>query len=165
MGIGPMDWDAVPDIDRSIAVAHQILWLRRNIETTPMQVLKLVYICHGVVLGYHEEPLIDEPVEAWRYGPVIPSVYHSFKYFRDNPIATTPAEQGGLTERDKGVIKQVELIHRRYSGIQLSTLTHARGTPWDITVRRTGPGSTIPNGRIQTYYAQLLRGGTRAKGR
>ena len=58
-------------------VAEQILWLRgREIETTPMHVLKLVYLCHGWCLGFTGEALINEPVEAWTYGPVVPTVYH-----------------------------------------------------------------------------------------
>ena len=52
-------------------VAEQILWLRRDVETTPMHVLKLVYLCHGWVLGLTDQALIDEPVEAWQYVPPV----------------------------------------------------------------------------------------------
>src|SRR5277367_2017193 len=52
----------------------------------PMQLLKLVYFAHGWYLADSGAPLIDEMVEAWRYGPVIPSLYHEFKAFGKNPI-------------------------------------------------------------------------------
>ena len=65
----------------SILVADQILWLRREIESTPMHMIKLVYLSHGWMLGLRERSLINEAVEAWRYGPVVPSVYHRFKSF------------------------------------------------------------------------------------
>ena len=43
-------------------VVEQILWLRRDIESTPMHVLKLVYLCHGWMLGLNDSSLINEPV-------------------------------------------------------------------------------------------------------
>ena len=55
-------------------VADHILWLRsqRKLKpTTPMGIVKLVYLAHGWQLGWDGEPLINEPVEAWTYGPVI----------------------------------------------------------------------------------------------
>jgi len=55
-------------------VADDILYLARqaNNPLTPMQVLKLAYIAHGWQLGLHGRPLINEPVEAWKYGPDLP---------------------------------------------------------------------------------------------
>jgi uncharacterized phage-associated protein len=41
-------------------------------------------------LAINKEPLIDERVEAWNYGPVIPSLYHEFKNFGSGAI-TLPA--------------------------------------------------------------------------
>lgn len=46
---------------------------------TPLQVIKMVYIAHGYSLALLDEPLVEEAVEAWRYGPVLPSVYHTVK--------------------------------------------------------------------------------------
>ncbi len=160
-----INWDDIPDIGRSIAVAHQLLWIRRGVATTPMQLIKLVYICHGCALGWKEEPLIEEPVEAWRYGPVVPSVYHSFKGFGDQTITVTAADQAELIDRDKEFISTFERPHRRLGGLQLSTMTHARGTPWHTTIRSHGEGSIIPDGLIKDYYHRMLTGKLRLDGR
>ena len=69
-----------------IAVAN--FFIQKSIETglevTPMKLLKLVYIAHGWSLGLFGEPLIDEAVVAWTYGPVIPDLYKVLKdYGRD----------------------------------------------------------------------------------
>ena len=48
---------------------------------TPLQVIKLTYIAHGYSLAINGEPLVDEAVEAWRYGPVVPSVYYGAKKY------------------------------------------------------------------------------------
>ena len=65
----------------ALVVADQLLWLRQDIETTVMHVLKLVYLAHGWMLGLHKRPLIKEQVEAWLYGPVILVLYQKYKYF------------------------------------------------------------------------------------
>ena len=48
----------------SLLVAQHILWLRKGKETTPMQLLKLVYICHGITLALTGKSLIRDPVQA-----------------------------------------------------------------------------------------------------
>ena len=53
---------------------------KKNIDL--LKLVKLVYIAHGWHLGLYDEidrPLIREDVEAWKYGPVVRSVYDAFK--------------------------------------------------------------------------------------
>src|SRR4051794_28085835 len=56
------------------------------LDLTPMKVLKLVYIAHGWVLSSADAPLISESVQAWKFGPVIPSLYHYFKRYGASPV-------------------------------------------------------------------------------
>ena len=55
---------------------------------SPMKLIKLVYIAHGWCLAAldHYDILNGEKVEAWDYGPVIPSLYHEFKRFGSQNI-------------------------------------------------------------------------------
>src|SRR3977135_2921517 len=53
---------------------------------TPMKLQKLVYYPHGWRLGIVGKALLNEQIEAWEFGPVIPSLYHEFKEFGDQPI-------------------------------------------------------------------------------
>ena len=138
-------------------VAEHILWLRRGMGTTPMHVLKLVYICHGWVLGLTDRPLVDEPVEAWRYGPVVPSVYRRYKSFGRDSITTVPVDRSemlGMQQRE--FIEVVEEVYRSYSALELSSLTHQPNTPWDTTRRKYGIGAIIPNELIRQHYRELL---------
>jgi uncharacterized phage-associated protein len=73
---------------------------RSSKKLDPMQIQKLVYFAHGWRLAAIGAALIDEMVEAWRYGPVIPSLYHEFKSFGKNPI-TRKASNLKLIDEEK----------------------------------------------------------------
>jgi uncharacterized phage-associated protein len=75
------------------AVANHFLDLAQDSRGTlsPMKIQKLVYFSHGWHLSINNgRALIDEAVQAWTYGPVIPSLYHEFKKYGNGPI-TSPA--------------------------------------------------------------------------
>ena len=72
---------------RSIAVAAN--WFIQSLPSlTPLKLQKLIYYAHGWHLAIRNAPLIDEVIEAWEYGPVVPNVYHEFKKFGNRPIPT-----------------------------------------------------------------------------
>jgi uncharacterized phage-associated protein len=50
---------------------------------------------------------------------------------------------------------QVWKVYGKYTGIQLSTLTHQRGTPWEITRRLAGVSGVISNDLIEQHYRTL----------
>lgn len=124
---------------------------------TPLQVIKLVYFCHGWMLGLYERPLIIHPVMAWRYGPVVAEVYHSIKQYGSTPIDEQiyNIEPWNGDEKEEDVIEQVYLKYGQLDGISLSRLTHAPGTPWDHIWNAGANGAVIPNSLIQQHYALL----------
>ena len=140
-------------------VAEQILWFRRDVSTTPMHVLKLVYLCHGWMLGIFGRGLIAEPVEAWRYGPVVPTIYHTYKSFRGDSIATEPVDKSAeLDDSQNGLLSAVLHAYRDYSAWDLSAITHQPGTPWhEVYNSGRGEGAIIPDSLIKKHYAERLR--------
>src|SRR5688500_7025998 len=115
------------------SVARYLLWLAGrgpDPSVTPMQLLKLVYISHGWMLGLHGRPLLNEPVEAWRYGPVVPSVYRAYKRYGGGPIAEVPSQEPqGFSDDEREVMRQVWQKYGQFSGIKLSTMTHQPTSP------------------------------------
>jgi len=106
---------------------------------TPMQLIKLIYIAHGWTLGLYNQPLIGEQVEAWTYGPVIPSAYHDFKHYGRDPITQQKAVMSAQGEwfiptvshpLAAQILDKVWAAYRHLDGIQLSSITHQPGTPW-----------------------------------
>lgn len=130
-----------------------------NNSLTPMQVLKLVYIAHGWMLGMIGQPLISDPVEAWRYGPVIPKLYHAIKGFRSNPVpkVSGAAATCSLSADEKHIVDQVCTIYGKLTGIQLSNLTHLAGSPWAQTWDSNQRGAVISNDVIESHYSNLYR--------
>ncbi|MGS8279341.1 Panacea domain-containing protein [Pseudomonas aeruginosa] len=142
------------------AVAQQILNECRaagDPAVTPMQLLKLVYIAHGYMLARHGVPLIDEPVQAWQYGPVVRSVYQAVRGYRSMPVAYVPgAPPVAFDENEISVMREVARIYGRADGIALSSATHQPGTPWSVTWSNQGQNAQIPNDMIEGFYRWLL---------
>ncbi len=155
----------------SIAVANH--FIKKSFESgtrlTPMQLVKLVYIAHGWYLARTGEPLLSDAVEAWKYGPVIPKLYHQFKQYRDSPITSMAMVMGEgqffapeITDPSVAAfLDSVWDVYKNFDGIQLSTLTHQDGTPWFQVWRDQKGfetrGAVIPNQLIKNHYEQLAR--------
>ena len=143
-------------------IADYFLYIGKDDTTmTPMKLIKLVYIAHGWNLGLNDEKLINEDIQAWKYGTVIPSLYDDFKRFRSNRITEIPdSEPSDINEDDKKFLDKVYDVYKKYDGLQLSAKTHQPNTPWTITWNKLINGSgevdfTIPNELIKNYYKQL----------
>ena len=139
-------------------VAEQILWLRQDVPTTPMHVLKLVYLCHGWMLGVFGRGLIAEPAEAWRYGPVVPTIYHTYKSFRGSSIDVPLADRSAdLDENQNDLLGAVLRAYQSYSAWDLSAITHQPGTPWhEVYNGGLGEGAIIPDSIIKKHYVGRL---------
>lgn len=127
---------------------------------TPMQAQKLTYIAHGISLGHRGVGLLQEPISAWRYGPVTPSLYHSLKHFGSNPINCKVPDNSyfmpdpSLEAYANQVVKAVYDTYGGYSGEVLSEFTHRQGTPWYQTYH--AGQSIIQDSLIDSYYKRLM---------
>src|SRR5256885_15287234 len=83
-----------------------------NKSVTPMKLQKLIYFAHGWYWAIKNEPLIDESVEAWKYGPVIPSVYHAFKHYGTDSIKSLKTDiwSRGAIVTNPETIEILELV-------------------------------------------------------
>lgn len=177
------------------AVANTLLDLAEKAgkPLNPMQIQKLVYFSHGWHLAITGRPLLNERIEAWTYGPVVPSLYHDFKEYGSGAIkdrattmrlaispktgrrtviqivAPTIEDEGGSEEERaiaRGVINKVWQVYGRFSAVQLSQMTHERSGPWDTT-RRANPGVRgvdIPDELIKADFVKKAETNERARG-
>lgn len=166
----------------ALSIANYFIDLARrdDKDITQLGLMKRVYIAHGFCLAMLNRSALDERfdrVEAWRYGPVIPSVYHSFKQYRDRPITDKTVIMEWNEEKGKAVYsvpkleddeikKVVEFVWRRYQGFSdsdLVSLTHREGTPWSLCYA-PNMNAVIPDSFTKLYYEKLVRNIMKANG-
>ena len=148
-------------------------------QLTQMKLHKLLYYANGWHLGFKGDPLIDEEIEAWEYGPVVPSIHQAFREYGSRPIGELAYEvipEGGARFRvgiprvdpsDTEVrllLERVWEVYGQRSAVQLSRMTHAEGTPWTETrARRRGAmNAKIRNRTIKSYFAKRVQDGRSA---
>jgi uncharacterized phage-associated protein len=150
------------------AIANFFLELAKNEgkSLTPMKLQKLIFFAHGWSLGLFDEPLIAETVEAWRFGPVVPSIYHEFKHFRSGAIGSKATslnfENFKMFEplvplddkKTADFLERVWQVYGGFSAIDLSNMTHAQGSPWQRAWSQGGNGRSIPidDNLIRDYF-------------
>ena len=123
---------------------------------TAMKLIKLVYIAHGWYLALNKESLINEAIQAWKYGPVIDSLYRKLKrYYQHDILSIDFPTDEEINKEDKKFLDKIWEVYGEYNGLQLSTTTHQPGTPWDKTYKK-GTKFQIPNDRIQQYYIDKM---------
>lgn len=124
---------------------------------TPMKLIKLVYIAHGWSLGLYNKPLITEAPQAWKYGPVIPSLYDEFRQYGNQKIDIPVDENPIQDDKINKLLEKIWNTYGKYTAIQLSAMTHEPGTPWSITWEKAKKqyktlNLTIPDSLIQEHY-------------
>lgn len=140
------------------AVAN--FFIRRGYETgnplDPLQIIKLVYIAHGWMLGLYHRPLIRQPAEAWRYGPVVRDVYRALREYGGNKVTKCiHGKQAKFDDDEEDLLSQVHDEYGSLSGVKLSGLTHKVESPWHDVWNFVGDGAKIPNNLIEKYYEKL----------
>ena len=143
-----------------ISVADEVLRISKRDDRllTPMKLMKLTYISFGWYIANYDQRLFPERIEAWRYGPVMPRLYHTTKEWgRDSiPFDKIDAEQNSIDGEGSKFLKLVLDAYGHLTGIQLSQLTHQDGSPWHQVYRPNVLGIEIPQDVIHKYYKGLL---------
>ena len=107
----------------------------KGIEISNMKLQKLLYIANGIYLAQDGNPLIEEPIEVWPYGPVIKNVYHEFKNYGNQNITSLPLayQFGNRVDFDKIAEESIDFsldVADKLTAIQLSNWTHDDNSPW-----------------------------------
>lgn len=125
-----------------ISLANTIVQfaMQENIELSPMKLQKIIYFIYKDYLQKNNVPLFSDRFEAWRYGPVVRSVYDEFKHFGAYSIKEFAKDTAGnvYVLKMDGSTSFVRDIWNKYkycNGIELSARTHQKDTAWDRAIR------------------------------
>ncbi|BBF94330.1 Panacea domain-containing protein [Blastochloris tepida] len=139
----------------------------QGMTLTIMTLLKVLYFSHAWYLAKHNAPLVAQPFEAWRHGPVNRVVYDQFKEYGEREIdrrahsfdpkllkfVPTPYD---FDEYTSDFLENIYDYYSKFHPFKLSHLTHEKGGPWDIVwsqaEKQAVPGMIIPNELISTWF-------------
>lgn len=173
----PCDAEAIANffIERAHAEAGSSV----DHDLTQMKLQKLVYFTHGWYLAMRGQPLLNEPIKAWRWGPVVLSLRREFIDLGAEPInrkaVNVSAVNGELevvepsvddyfdTDEADYVRWLLDLVWTSYRDKTASHLmrqTHAVGGPWHRVTQLFEEGLPsdvdIPNDLIRRHFESLL---------
>lgn len=141
---------------------------------THLRLQKLLYYAQGWFLANYSRPLFQDNIEAWRYGPVVYSIYKKFRGSSDTPIQETIKSpyflngqyQWGEPEIDPsdevalGFLNSFWDAFSNFDAWTLANATHLEGTPWyDVSkVYNFEPprNTDIPIDMIENHFKNLM---------
>ena len=134
-------------------------------SVTQMKLQKMVYFAHGYHLAKYNNPLIEEEFQAWKFGPVIPSIYQTYKLYGSDPItdlrliADITTLEAGLTTLDLAAIDSIDYtwdVTKDLSAADLSAWSHTGGSPWAEAYKPNVNSIPIKNNKITEYFTGIL---------
>jgi uncharacterized phage-associated protein len=140
-------------------IANQLLINAANSGElmTNMKLQKMLYYQQGFHLAYFDKPLFKEDIEAWMYGPVVPSMYEKYKEFGRNGIEPDRTMDFAFEERkEQALFDEVCKVYGAYSAIGLMDMTHEE-MPWKTTPVGEGAGHVISKDKMQSFFKTRLK--------
>ena len=117
---------------------------------TNLKIQKLLYYAQGTHLALTNTPLFDEPIEAWQHGPVVRTVYDTYRHYgstpipRDVPLCT-------FTKEELETLEDVYSTYGVFTALALRNLTHTE-PPWCNTPRN----GVIPLQAMKDFFLSEL---------
>lgn len=133
----------------------------KGIDITNLKLQKLLYYVQGECLATPSinGACFDDEIQAWKHGPVVPSVYFTYNIFMDNPIWLMPSD--GIPEIDEKYKKVIDQVLDRYQDWDpwaLVEQTH-KENPWKDTYKDDTSYIVIPVEIIRSYFRRKRRNG------
>jgi len=109
-------------------VAKYILEQTGPLSTMKLQ--KLIYYAQAWSLVWDDEPLFEEPIQAWANGPIVPLLFEVHKgRYKISAGFLRLGDSSRLTENQKDTINRIIEYYGHKSAQWLSDLTHSEA-PW-----------------------------------
>lgn len=138
---------------RALSIARQFVGLASEAgePMTNMRLHKLLYFAQGHALALRGEVLIDEAVEAWRYGPVFPSVFEAWKEYGAEPIPVCEGRPLREGHAHSEIVDAVWQAYRRFSPVRLSQMAMVPRGPW-AQARNDYPNAPVRSAHLAEYF-------------
>lgn len=141
----------------------------KNVSLTLLALMKIVYYAHGWYLAKIGFPLVRQPFEAWKDGPVIRILWDEFSGNGANSLSSraqrldvltnqkTVVEYGEIPMETADFLRDLFTAYSRIHAFELSRMTHVKGSPWDVIWNDSSGniklGMKIPNEIIRSWFS------------
>jgi uncharacterized phage-associated protein len=125
---------------------------------TAMRLHKLLYYCQGWHLAWFGRPLFADRMEAWKYGPVVPSV-DAEPWCNGRAPIPDMGEPADLTAEARESIEQVWSHYRKFSAYGLRDQTHDEA-PWSAHYKPDAQArcsEEIPTADLAAFFGDEFR--------
>jgi uncharacterized phage-associated protein len=134
---------------------------------THLSLQKLLFFAHAWHLAQFDRPLVLGTFQAWKFGPVLRTIFDSFRSAGKKPIKIRATRldltTGGyvicteaLSTEAQELLLAVMAAGANMPAWYLSELTHQPGSPWDSVWTKASEeinvGMRIPNDLIRQYF-------------
>ena len=154
--------------DRVLSGLDVAKYILCKVKCTHLKLEKLVYLCFADYLCKYNKELYKDEIYAYKYGPVVRSVYERYKGFGYKEIEQDDEEilVEGINEmpsRSRIIFAEfgIEKINSidetlekygRFSAGDLVDLTHREDTPWSISGKGQFKDKIISNDVIKKFH-------------
>ena len=154
--------------DRKLEGVDIAKYILSKTKCTQLKLQKLVYLCFAEYLCETGKELFTDSIYAFKYGPVVATVYEKYKKYGYKPIEeekkdidTTVSEMPAksrilFAEDGTEKIISIDSTLKKYGHLtagQLVDLTHRESAPWTKTPKSTWPfRSEIKLEDIKQYH-------------
>ena len=153
----------------AISVANAFIDIagRHGRTITNLSLQKLVYLAHGWYYAITDTPLINEDFQAWRYGPVVYSLYNALRSYGAG-VVTDKIPSSFCVPTDSEDYKFLQAVYEKYGSLsvtQLVALTHQPGSPWEKAGSGVHEFAIIDQNDIRDYFKNRMGNRNGATGR
>ncbi len=133
--------------------------LEQSGEMTTIKLQKLVYYSQAWSLVWDETPLFDEPIEAWKMGPVVKKLYSAHKgLYNISAQKLNRGDSNALKDFQRETINAVLKAYGKKPAQWLIDLSHSE-EPWKKAREglpdEYGCDAEIKTVDIAEYYSSL----------
>jgi uncharacterized phage-associated protein len=118
-----------------------------------LKLQKILYFAQAANVCLNDALLFDDKIEAWKYGPVVPTVYRQYKSFNNLPITKIEEAEPSIEAELREFLDNTWDVFGKYSAGQLVELTHQH-KPWKEAFE--SDDNVIEPEALKEYYSEIF---------
>lgn len=115
-----------------------------------LQLQKILYYIQVHFLKEKGIPFFKDEIEAWQFGPVIPTVYYQYAAWGPAPITMFKTQKIDLEQEEKKDLEQIVKGKAVLSLLEIVADTHKKGKAWDLYYK-VNERNVIPKKAMELY--------------